>query len=157
MQGVPKGLTHRALGITHEQHVLSLPSDGILKIGRRKEEEWNHKTKSMNPSLFQSLKEQRRQEDPCNKGRAKFVHLHSHPTLCLDASLQGGISTGRPLDWRETKVFSQLYEVATYLFKEGTLEGATTMLKIIDGRLGKFLKLTLLSSIHLFALERIDS
>ena len=112
---------------------------------------------SMNPSLFQSFKEKRRQEDPCNRGRGKSVHLNSHPTLCLDASLQGGISAGRPPDWRETKVFCQLYIAATYFFKEGTLEGATTMLKIIDGRLGKFLKLTLLSSIHLFALEGIDS
>ena len=99
------------------------------------------------------LEEQRRQEDLCNKGRGKSVYLHSHPTLCLDASLQGGISAGRPLDWRETKVLSQLYAAATYLFKEGTLEGATTTLKIIDGRLGKILKLTLLSSTHLFALE----
>ena len=109
MQGVPKGLTHRALGITHEQHVLSLPSDGILKIGGGKEEEWHHKMKSMNPSPFQGFKEQTRQEDPCNKGRGKSVHLHSHPTLCLDASLPGGILAGRPPDWRETKVFSQLY------------------------------------------------
>ena len=113
--------------------------------------------KSMKPSLFQSLKEQIRQEDPCNKGRGKSVHLHSHPTLCLDASLQGGISAGRPPDWRETKFFSQLYATTTYLFKEGTLEGAITALKIINGRLGKFLKLTLFSSIHLFALEGIDS
>ena len=54
-------------------------------------------------------------------------------------------------------MFSQLYAAATYLFIEGTLEGATIALKTIDGRLGKFLKLTLLSSINLFALEGIDS
>ena len=53
-------------------------------------------------------------------------------------------------------MFSQLYAAATYFFKEGTLEGGTTTVKIIDGRIGKFLKLTLLSSIHLFALEGID-
>ena len=41
MQRVPKDLTHRALGKTHEQHVPSLPSDGILKIGEGKEEEWH--------------------------------------------------------------------------------------------------------------------
>ena len=111
----------------------------------------------INPSLFQILKEQRRQEDLCNKDRGKYVHLHSPPTLCLDASLQGGISTGRPPDWRGTKVFSQIYAAETYFFKEGTFEGVTTMLKIIDGRLGKFMKFTLLSSTHLFVLEGMDS
>ena len=54
-------------------------------------------------------------------------------------------------------MFSQLYVAATYFIKEGTLEGATTVLQTIDGRLGKFLKLTLFSSIDLFVLEGIDS
>ena len=54
-------------------------------------------------------------------------------------------------------MFSQLYAAATYFSRDGTLEGATTTLRIIDGRLRKFLKLTLLSSIDLFALEEIDS
>ena len=56
LQRVPKDLTHRALGKTHEQHVPSLPSDGILKIREGKEGEWHHKMKSMYPFLFQSLK-----------------------------------------------------------------------------------------------------
>ena len=44
----------------------------------------------MDPSPFQSLEAQRRQEDLCIKGRGKSVYLHPHSTLCLDTSLQGG-------------------------------------------------------------------
>ena len=33
LRGVPKDLTHQDLGTMHEQHVLSLPSGEILKIG----------------------------------------------------------------------------------------------------------------------------
>ena len=55
LQGVPKGVTHRAIGTTHEQHVPSFTSDEILKIGGGKEEEWHHKKKSMNPSPFQKI------------------------------------------------------------------------------------------------------
>ena len=84
-------VSHKDLGATHKQHVSSLQNDEILKIEGGKEKEEHPKKKSIYPSMFQSLKEQRRQEDPCNKDRGKSVHLHSHPTLCLDASLQGGI------------------------------------------------------------------
>ena len=80
-----------------------------------------------------------------------------NPTLCLYISLHGGIPPGRPLDWKEAKVLSQLYVAENYFSKEGTLRGATTVLRIIDGELSNFLKLTFLSSIHLFSLERRDS
>ena len=80
-----------------------------------------------------------------------------YPVLCLDVSLHGGIPPRRPPDWEKAKVFSQIYAVVTYLSKEGTLRGVITAQRIIDGDLRNFLKLTLLSSIHLFALERRDS
>ena len=71
--------------------------------------------------------------------------------------MHGGIPPGRPPDWKKNKVFSQLCAAATYFSKDGTLGGATTTLRIIDGKLRNFLKLTLLSSAHLFALEKEDS
>ena len=96
----------------------------------------------------------------CNEDKEKCVHTHIHPTLCVDVSLHGGIPPGRPSYWRKTKVFSQLCEAVTYLAKEGALRGATTVLRIIDGfqeELSNFLKLTLLSSTHLLALEKKNS
>ena len=113
--------------------------------------------RSTYPSLFQNFDAQRRHEDLCNEGKDKSVHTSMYPTLCLDVSLHGGIPPGRPPDWKKAKVFSQLYVAATYLSKEGTLRGATTSLRTIDGELSNFLKLTLLTSIHLFVLERRDS
>ena len=120
MQGVSQDLTH-------EQHVPSLSNDEILEIEEGKEEEGNHKMKEMNPYLFQSLEEQRRQEDLCNKGRGKYAYLHPHSTLYLDTSLQGGILPGPPLDERKSKVFSQLWVVYAHLDKEGAFGEASTM------------------------------
>ena len=57
-------------------------------------------------------------------------------------------------------MFSQLCVVVTYLDKEGALRGATTTLRTNDGfqgELSNFLKLTLLSSTQLFALEKENS
>ena len=156
MQGIPKGLTHRSLGITHEKHVPSLSNDEILRIEGGKEEEWHHKMKSMYPSLFQSLKEQRRQEDLCNKGRGKSVYLHPHSTLCLDTSLQGGILLGEPLDGRKSKVFSQIWASYAYLAKEGALGEASTAQRIsheFRREMRNFLKGALLSSTQLSALR----
>ena len=78
--------------------------------------------KRMNPSLFQSLEAQRRQEDLCSRGRGKYVYLHPHSTLCLDTSLQGGTLPGAPLDRGKYKFFSQLWVAYAYLAKEGALE-----------------------------------
>ena len=57
-------------------------------------------------------------------------------------------------------MFSQLCASITYLVEEGALRGATIALRTIDGfqgELSNFLKLTLLSSTHLFALEKKNS
>ena len=78
----------------------------------------------------------------------------------LDVSLHGGIPPGRPPDWKKNKVFPQLCVAVTYLAKEGALRGAITTLRSIDGFQGElrnFLKLALLSSTHLFALEKKNS
>ena len=126
MQGVPQGLTHRPLDITHEQHVPSLSNDDIVEIQEGEEEEGHHKEKNMNPSLLQILEAQRRQEDLCIKGRGKSVYLHPHSTLCLDTSLQGGNLPGAPLDRSKSKVFSKLWAKYAYLAKEGALGEAST-------------------------------
>ena len=103
------------------QHVPS-PSNGeILNIEEGKEEGKHHLMRSTYPSLFHKFDAQRRQEGLCKEGKDKSVHTYTHPALCLDVSLHGGIPPGRPPDGRKTKVFSQLWAAISYLAKEGAL------------------------------------
>ena len=100
---------------------LSSSKGEILKREEGKEEGKHHMMSNIYPSLFQKFDAQRRKEDLCKEGKEKSVHTHTHPALCLDVSLHGGIPPGRPPYGRKTKVFSQLWVAYDYLAKEGAL------------------------------------
>ena len=141
--------------MTHEQHVPSLSNDEILEIEEGEEEEGHHKEKKKNPPLLQILEAQRRQEDPCSKGRGKSIYLHPHSTLCLDTSFQGGTLPREPLDRRKYKVFSQLLVAYAYLAKEGALGEASIVQRIsheFRREMINFLKGALLTSTQISAL-----
>ena len=108
LQGVPKNLTYGDHGTIHVQHMPSLSNGEILKIEEDKGEGKYHMMRIIHPSLFQKADAQIRKEDICKEGKDNFFHTHTHPALCLDVSLHGGIPPGRPPDERKTKVLSTM-------------------------------------------------